>query len=188
MNPTNLPWWLRALVAVILPLVFVGVLAALGWAVRGVVADREIADLKTSWAATEKSRAEAQAATLTDAQQRGDLLARQLNDLSNTLTLFAEEKNREISRLATGRRCLDADLVRVLNHSTPASQSGGAVSEAAGQPVRTAAATAADPDDGRFATDADIAGWANTCRTRYDACRGRLDAIGQFYGEPQDGR
>lgn len=161
---------------------------AAGWLVNGWRLGVQIFDQKILAADTEKARAEKAASRLSEAQQRGDRLAFQVNDLSNTLTLFAEEKNHEIARLATGRRCLDAGLVRVLNRS-PNDQSEQRLPEAAGQSVRAAAATAADPDDGQFATDADIAGWANLCRTRYDTCRGRLDAIDQFYaGEDRHGR
>lgn len=176
MTDLKTPWWMP----VVGVLLFAAAFAALGWAVRGAVADADLTNAKKTWETEEKERAEATVKALSTAQMRGDQLALQVNDLSNTLSLFAEEKNREIARLATGRRCLDADLVRVLNRS-PDGQSAGAVSETAGQPVRADAAAAADPDDGAFASDADVAGWANTCRTRYDACRGRLDAIRQFY-------
>ncbi|WP_234082347.1 hypothetical protein [Azonexus sp. R2A61] len=180
MTDLKTPWWMP----VVGVLLFASAFAALGWVVRGAVADKEMATAEKGWEKAERSRAEALATTLTTAQNRGDQLALQVNDLSNTLSLFAEEKNREIARLATGRRCLDAGLVRVLNRS-PDGQSAGAVSETAGQPVRTDATAAADPDDGAFASDADVAGWVNTCRTRYDACRGRLDAIRQFYDGEQ---
>ncbi|NHC05907.1 hypothetical protein [Azonexus fungiphilus] len=180
MTDLKTPWWMPVLGT----LLFAAVFAGLGWAVRDAVADADMATAEKGWAKAEKSRADRLATTLTTAQKRGDQLALQVNDLSNTLSLFAEEKNREIARLATGRRCLDAGLVRVLNRPTD-SQSAGAVPETAGQPVRPDAGAGADPDDGAFASDADVATWANTCRTRYDTCRGRLDAIRQFYDGEQ---
>ena len=48
------------------------------------------------------------------------------------------------------------------------------VPEAAFEPVSAAAA---------FATDTDVGLWAAGARRAYDTCRGRLQAIADFYGE-----
>lgn len=79
-----------------------------------------------------------------------------------------QEKTDALNRLATGRRCLDAAVVRVLNDERPAQPD--ALPETGGEPVPV-----------RFATDADVGRWAITCRSAYDTCRGRLDAIRRFY-------
>jgi len=37
--------------------------------------------------------------------------------------------------------------------------------------------------DAAFATDTDVAEWAAHARRSYDTCRGRLDAVRDFYQE-----
>lgn len=155
----------------------------LGWTVEGWRKDAEIALIKASHAeATEKAATE-NAVALDNARHRGDQLALQLAGWENTLTAFAEEKNREIAQLLTGRRCLDAGVVRVLNRQSGA-QLSGSVPQATSLVLRPDATPAAPADDRAFATDADVAQWIGLCQRSYDTCRARLDAIGNFY--PKD--
>lgn len=83
---------------------------------------------------------------------------------------LALEKDREIRRLTTGRPCLAAPVVRLLN--LPAGIQPGSVS---------AAVAGNDAGDGGFASDTDVAQWARTCRDQYGTCRGYLGALRQFY-------
>lgn len=78
------------------------------------------------------------------------------------------------ARIATlsGRPCLDAGTVRVLN-DTGLPVDGGA---AAGEPSRPAAAAATGADD-RVASDVDVAGYIALCRTRYGEVKSQLDQI-----------
>lgn len=161
--------------------VFIAALAIFtaGWGAQGWRKDAEIARIRTD-AATAKSEAAGKAlARLVIANQRGDALALQLNGWQATLTQFAQEKNHELARLTTGRRCLDSAAVRVLNRAEP--QLGRSVPQAAGLALRADVAPAAGADDGAFSTDADIAGWIGLCQRSYSTCRARLQLIADFY-------
>ena len=153
-----------------------------GWAVEGWRMDTKISRIKNDHAVAVAKAATENAATLDVAQRRGDRLALQLAGWENTLTTFAEEKQREISTLVSGRRCLDSAVVRVLNQPS-APRGGGVASSASGVSLRAPAAVAAGADDGAFASDADVSGWIGVCQRGYDTCRGRLDAIADFYRE-----
>ncbi len=157
---------------------------ASGWLVESWRMEREIARLQGAQAKAEAAAEKAHSERLADANSRGDQLALQLAGYQETLSAFAEEKNREIARLTTGRRCLDSAAVRLLNQPSGL-KLGGLVPEAAGIVVRTDAAAPADPDDRAFASDGDVASWITTCQTRYDACRGRLQAIADFYKDSE---
>ncbi|MCL1861844.1 MAG: hypothetical protein FWG52_10005 [Proteobacteria bacterium] len=87
-----------------------------------------------------------------------------------------KEKDDKIRKLTSGRLCLSSDIVRMLNE-----RSAAHVSAATGEPSRADAGTSPDPDDGQWATDADVAIWARHARTQYDACRNRVNAMRSFY-------
>jgi hypothetical protein len=112
---------------------------------------------------------------LEDAQARGDTLTARLAATEEVLHTKTQEVNREIARLTTGRPCLGADVVRLLNQ--PANSSAGAVPQAPGQPVA---------QDGAAASDTDIAGWIAGAQSQYETCRARLGALIDFEeGFPQ---
>lgn len=177
----NRQWWVDALiVATLVTLIF-----GAGWVANGWRKDAEISRLKTAWSDQSRRAAEKNTAELADAITRGDDLTTQLNAWQLTLTTFAEEKNREIDRLSTGRRCLDGALVRVLN-TGPGQQLRGDVSTATGGAVRPDGSAGADTDDRWYSTDRDIAVWINRCQSGYDTCRARLDKLNDYYkGRPQ---
>ncbi len=155
------------------------VIFAAGWGAQGWRKDAEIARINTD-AATAKSKAAGEALDrLIAANQRGDALALQLNGWQATLTQFALEKNHELARLTTGRRCLDSAAVRVLNRPEP--QLGRSVPQAAGLALRADGGSSSRADDGSFSTDADIAGWIGLCQRSYSTCRARLQLIADFY-------
>lgn len=176
MTLVDRPRWVDILIVIVFALLCIGA----GWTAQGWRKDRDIAELKQTHADRDRLAADANAQRLATAQARGDQLTLELVGYRETLSIFAQEKTREIDRLATGRRCLDGGLVGVLNR-TPAAQRGGLVSQAAGLSVRTDGAAAAGADDGQYATDRDVSGWINLARTRYDTCRANLDAIRLFY-------
>lgn len=167
--------------------VFAAFVFCAGWLVEGWRKDAEISLLKSDHASAVANAAEANAAVLSRAQARGDRLALELAAWENTLTKFAEEKNREIADLVTGRRCFDAGVVRVLNKPNGAGRDGGLAPPATGVVLRADAAITAPADDGSFASDADVAGWIGLCQRGYDTCRGRLDAIADFYNKGASG-
>lgn len=151
---------------------------AAGWLVEGSRKDGEIARLEHAYA--EKRGA--------DLQQHLDDLQQHLDDLTEAEAIgrqlqarvaaaeterdqITQEKTDAIRRLTAGRPCLDRAAVRVLND---ASLKPARLPEAAGQPL---------PADAAFATDTDVGLWAAGARRAYDTCRGRLDAIADFYEE-----
>lgn len=156
--------------AIVLSVVAALIFAA-GWAVEGWRMGNEISQLKTSHAEAKSKAADKAAEELASANARGDALALRLAGWENTLTAFAEEKNREIKRLTTGHPCLDGAAVRLLNQSASIQQPR-LVPEATREPVRA---------DAAFATDTDVGTWISGCQRSYDTCRGRLDAIAEFY-------
>lgn len=163
-------------------IILAAVCFAAGWITQGWRQEGEIARINETHANASRLAAEKNATELAAARQRGDQLTLQLAGYENTLQVFAQEKNREIARLTTGRRCLDGAAVRVLNQSA-GSLGQGIVPASAGSALRPAANATAGADDGAFATDADVAGWIGLCQRSYDTCRSRLDAIARFYNE-----
>lgn len=162
-----------------------------GWTANGWRLNTKISTLKKDHAEADSKAARENVSLLEKGFLRGDRLSLELAEKTNHLTTLEQEKNREIARLTTGRRCLDRAVVGVLNRDSAAA-GGGPVSKASGGTLRANGSAAADShdgqnedgaDDGRFATDTDVAGWANLCRTRYDTCRGHLDAIREFYAD-----
>ncbi len=107
-------------------------------------------------------------AALTKAQSRADAANRQALELTH-----------EVEALTTGRTCLDARVVRVLNGSPAASADRTApnVPAPAKQPAAAASAPAANPN---VATDRDIVGWVIQVRAMYETCRARIDALRQW--------
>ena len=163
-----------------------------GWTANGWRYETKLSTLKSTHATATAKAATAHAEALAKANERGDRLLLEKAATENTYNETLREKNDEIARLTTGRRCLDARVVGVLNRDG-AAPNGRPASQAAGVPVRPDGPVAGgaderkeavrkdDTDDEQFATDADVAGWINRCRTRYDICRGDRDRIRRFY-------
>jgi hypothetical protein len=131
------PRWVDILIVIAFALLCIGA----GWTAQGWRKDRDIATLKTTHATAARQVADGNTKRLAAALEHGNQLTLELEGYRNTLTLFAEEKNREIDRLATGRRCLDGGLVRVLNRA-PTAQRAGGLPQAASLAVRPDGSTA----------------------------------------------
>jgi hypothetical protein len=155
--------WLLAVLALVLAF-------AAGWAAQGWRKDAEIARLNEAQQMAQAQAASAASRRLADAQRKNDDLTGALSAAESRRIAVTEEKDREIRRLTSGRRCLDAAVVRVLN--PPAEPGAAALPEAGGEPVST---------DAAFATDTDVGTWIAACQQSYDTCRGRLDAVAAFY-------
>lgn len=153
------PRWIDVALAVVLA----GLLFGAGWVTNGWRKDAQRSDALND-ALTK----------LTVAQKTNEKLVADLAFLEDARTQLAEEKDLEIRRLTTGRRCLDAAVVSVLNSDAAAS-----LPQAEPEPV---------PADGTFATDTDVGLWARICRDRFDTCRNRLNAINAFYKEEDRAR
>jgi hypothetical protein len=139
----------------------------------------EIASLQKDYA---EARAEAEKAIadalqkVLEVERQGDAIAARLAAAEAERITISKEKDREIARLTTGRRCLDAGVVRLLN--APASGPGLKLPPASGGIAFAAAAPATDT---AYASDTDIALWTRHARDSYDTCRARIDALNEFY-------
>lgn len=144
--------------------------------------EAQLSALKQTYA-DENAKAQAELRKrLEEATARGDELSSKLLTTEATTTRQSQEKTRAVTKITTGRRCLDADVVRMLNSDQPITQSSaghnsGNVPQAAG----SAAAT-----DGAAATDTDVAQWIANARASYDICRNRLDALIDFAAGKSD--
>lgn len=156
-----------------------------GWTVQSWRLGAQISQIET-----DAQKRYSQAATeninkLVTAKKMSDVLVARVAGLENTIYLFAEEKNREIKKLTTGRPCLGSAAVRLLNAGPAGIRIGGPVPEAAGIALPTAAGSTTDPDSEGYATDTDIAAWINQAQRSYDICRAYIKAIADFYeGQP----
>ena len=101
----------------------------------------------------------------------GDALVERVAHEETHRDQINQEKSRVIRPFVTGRPCLAGAAVRLLN--LPDGIQPGAVSEAARQSL---------PADGGAATDLDIVEWIGLCKRSYNTCRGRLQAIHDFFG------
>ena len=136
------------------------------WAWQSNRFEAKLADMRSSIAESDRLRSMAAATALQAAQVRGDTLTRDLLANQQQIDRIQKARHAEITRLTTGRPCLGADAVRMLND-----EAGG---DGAGMPTPTGGAAATG---GTFATDTDVGQWATDARASYDACRARLGAL-----------
>lgn len=146
-----------------------------GWTVQGWRKDAAIAEIRREHSREREAQAIAAASTITAGLKRGEDLQKQVAAAENERDQATWEKEDAIRRLTVGRRCLDSAAVRVLNRAASLKPS---LPEAPGQPVST---------DAAFATDTDVGIWIGQCQRSYDTCRGRLQAVSDFY-EKDDAR
>ena len=144
----------------------VAVAAAAGaWVWQANSYEGKLSDVRSSVAESDRLRARAAATALQAAQVRGDVLSRDLLTREALINRISKEKRDALNRYTTGRPCLGADAVGVLNGTAGA---GAGVPQTTGIPAATG---------GGFATDADVGGWAADARASHDTCRTRLDAL-----------
>jgi len=127
----------------------------------------------------QRDQAQAQERAQADALQRllaantrADQLTARLQQQSAQMEQLTKDKNDALRRLTTGRACLSADAVRVLN-SAP----HGAANVFSPAPGPVAAGTG-------VASDSDVAGWISTAQQQHEQCRNRLGALIDFF-DPQ---
>ena len=151
----------------------VAVAAAAGaWVLQANSYEVKLADMRSSIAESDRLRARAAATGVQAAQVRGDVLTRDLLAREALINRLSKEKRDALSRLTTGRPCLSADAVGVLNDQAGAG---------AGMPQATGITAATG---GVFATDADVGQWAIAARAAHDTCRHRLDALIDWHAKP----
>ncbi|AJF01224.1 hypothetical protein SG18_21160 [Pandoraea apista] len=130
----------------------------------------EISDMKRD-EADARATAEKKARNILEAEQeRGNGLSDKLAKTESALTKQSQELSNALSRLTTGRKCLDDRVVSVLN---------GTSSGAAADDLRTGTRTS-DATDGPAASDTDVAGWISQAKGQYEICRARLGALIDF--------
>lgn len=141
------------------------------WAWQANSYGRELADMRSSIAELDRLRARAAATALQAAQVRGNILTSDLLARQQQIDRIQKARHAELARLTTGRPCLSADAVGVLNEQAG---SGSGVPQATGITAATGAT---------FATDADVGQWAADARASYDTCRSRLDALIDWHSQ-----
>lgn len=137
--------------------------------------DAIIARMEADQAKAEASIVKAGAERLRKAQALGDRLTNRLAEADTARAKTEKEHAREIKRLTTGRACLGARVVRVLNEPSEGNHASGL----------PASASQSVAEDGAFATDTDVADWADDARRQYDICRERLGALIDFETQEQ---
>jgi hypothetical protein len=121
-----------------------------------------------------------------DAQKMGEALAGQQLALEARNAKLGKERDDALRKITTGRACLGADAVRLLN-AADTSAPGLRLPAPAGGLAGPPAAPSGDSGDwapGSWTSDADVALWARFAREQYDLCRGRIDALNDFHGAP----
>ena len=147
-----------------------------GWFITDAVLSAEIAQIKTAQAEAEAAAEKQYRERFAAEQQRGDGLSAQLAQAETQLTQRTLEVSRAVTKVTTGKRCLDSAAVRLLNRS--AADHDSAVPQAAEPPAAESTA---------IATDTDVAGWIGGAQYQYDICRARLDGLIDFEkGRPDD--
>lgn len=136
----------------------------------------ELARLQQAQAQAAQQQAQASAQQLLAAQQRADTLYQRLAASQRQRQRLTQEKHHALTLATTGRPCLDATALGLLEHA-----SGLSVEQPRGLPAAPGGAAAADQ---RFATDTDIGTWAVAAGAHFEACRERLDALIDWHRTP----
>lgn len=111
---------------------------------------------------------------LENALRAADASAQTLQTSRQNLQKQLEKTRHDLQNTTTGRACLGADAVRVLQRSPAFAPARATLPAPAPEPAGAA---------GTIATDTDLAGWAATAAAQYQACRERISAIGQWETE-----
>ena len=144
------------------------------WTVQGWRMDSALATLRNSHTQAQAELTERNAKHLVRVWERGDELATSLASQQSRITQLHQEHTREINRLTTGRACLSAELVGVLNRTQPATTDGP---DALPAPTGSTAKS----DASAFATDADVGNWTASARQQYAECAARLGSLIEWH-------
>jgi prophage endopeptidase len=146
----------------------VALVAALAWSGAVFYAGYAAGDAQrnTAWLKVQADYEHDAKQALQAAQARGDALTTGLLNQQSQIDQLKTEKQHAIKVATTGRACLGADALRVLDKSPGITVSGPA--QAASSP-----AAAGEP----IATDTDIALWIVNAGASFEVCRARLDAL-----------
>jgi hypothetical protein len=172
MMPFAMPW---PAIAVAMLCVAAGV--AGGYALKGRLAEAQIARIQADHAAQRQAAAEAAAQRLAAAQDAADRAVAQRDARIAELDATTRRLRHDLRSATTGRPCLSADA-RGLLHQSPAF--GTRMPETSGGVATAPAAAAPDPGERADSTDADLARWILDVAALYEQCRARIDAIRQW--------
>lgn len=153
--------------------------ALAGWAAWQWQGDRAAAAidrLQAQHATAAQQQTQANARHLLRVWERGDQLAAALATQQAQTQQARHDHEKAIDRLTTGRPCLSAELVGLLNQPQPAAPAGGP------DPMPPPASDPAAAPAASFATDADVSTWAATARQQYAACAAQLNALIEWHG------
>lgn len=134
----------------------------------------QIAIIERDHAAAAQATTEANARHLVRVWERGDSLAAKLATQQTHISQLHQDHTHAIKRLTTGRACLSAELVGVLNTTQSAATDRP-------DPLPTPTGQPAAADAPAFATDTDVGHWAATARQQYAACAARLGALIEWH-------
>lgn len=139
-----------------------------GWFFTDAVLGAQIARMELNHA-TEKADAEkVYRERFMATQALGDTLSDRLAQTESTLTQKTKELTHALSKVTTGRACLNGTAVRLLNNTDNDSRAG----------FQTTGSSAAE--DAAVATDTDVADWIGFAKGQYETCRARLGALIDF--------
>lgn len=163
------------------PLLLALVAAALfaaGWAANGWRKNAAIAALETAHAARREADLRQNMDYLIEAERQGEVLSARAAAAEAARDTALQETQNALRQATTGRPCLSAGAVRLLNAPGAAHLKPPGLPAPAGQPAGA---------DAGIASDTDVVLWAAHARRSYDTCRGRIAAVAEFYG-PADAR
>jgi len=139
-----------------------------GWYMTDAVLGKQIARMEADYAnekaAAEKVYRERFIAT----QALGNTLSGRLAQTESHLTQKTKELSYALSKVTTGRACLNGAAVRLLNNAD---------NDSSAVPQTTGSSAA---EDAAVATDTDIADWIGSAKGQYESCRARLGALIDF--------
>ncbi|WP_031436619.1 hypothetical protein [Methylobacter tundripaludum] len=139
-----------------------------GWFVTDSVLGKQIAQMEAAHA-NEKAVAEkVYRERFIAAQALGDTLSDRLAQTESHLTQKTKELSHALSKVTTGRACLNGAAVRLLNNTD---------NDSSAVPQTTGSSAA---EDAAVATDTDIADWIGSAKGQYESCRARLGALIDF--------
>jgi hypothetical protein len=137
------------------------------------------ATYRASVAETHKLQALAAARALQAEQLHSAGLRLRLSQQLTTINRLKDQRHAQAIRSTTGRACLSADTVRVLN--TPATERAAAPADlpaaAPGADAAHAPGTAAPAAPAQSLTDTDVAAWVADAQGRYATCAARLNTL-----------
>lgn len=151
-----------------------GLAGPAAWQIGRMPLRAELAAAHEAWAKERLRGAELNAQRLQTAIDRGDGLTQSLLASQARMDQLNRSRRNALPTATTGGPCLGGPALRLLDGATGLRVSG--------LPKAASGAAAAD---GAVATDTDITGWALDAGAQYATCSARLDALIDWFGEPQ---